>query len=134
MGVPSYPLSHEKRFVCYVLNTMLGGGMSSRLFQVVREDRGLMVITATKLALSKPDATAAVDLAARPKPVAPAAPPEVLFSMPVDGEPDVATTAIVRIQLSRTIDRASLVDHVRVGYVTAPGAPAAGIDREGGRA
>jgi predicted Zn-dependent peptidase len=41
MGVPSYPLSHESRFACYVLNTILGGGMSSRLFQNIREKQGL---------------------------------------------------------------------------------------------
>lgn len=41
LGVPSYPLPHEKRFVCYVLNTILGGGMSSRLFQNIRERQGL---------------------------------------------------------------------------------------------
>jgi predicted Zn-dependent peptidase len=41
LGVPSYPLPHEQRFVCYVLNTLLGGGMSSRLFQNIRERQGL---------------------------------------------------------------------------------------------
>jgi len=39
--VPSYPIPHEDRFICYVLNTMLGGGMSSRLFQNIRERQGL---------------------------------------------------------------------------------------------
>jgi len=41
LGVPSYPLPHEDRFGCYVLNTLLGGGMSSRLFQNIRERQGL---------------------------------------------------------------------------------------------
>ncbi len=41
LGVPSYHLSHEDRFACYVLNTILGGGMSSRLFQNIRERQGL---------------------------------------------------------------------------------------------
>jgi len=41
VGVPAYPIAHEKRFVCYVLNTVLGGGMSSRLFQNIREKQGL---------------------------------------------------------------------------------------------
>ena len=41
LGVPSYPIPHEDRFICYVLNTMLGGGMSSRLFQNIRERQGL---------------------------------------------------------------------------------------------
>jgi predicted Zn-dependent peptidase len=41
LGVASHPISHEKRYVSYVLNTVLGGGMSSRLFQKIREDQGL---------------------------------------------------------------------------------------------
>ena len=41
LGVPSYPLAHPQRFACYVLNTLLGGGMSSRLFQNIRERQGL---------------------------------------------------------------------------------------------
>jgi predicted Zn-dependent peptidase len=41
VGAPAYPLTHSKRFASYVLNTILGGGMSSRLFQNVREKRGL---------------------------------------------------------------------------------------------
>jgi len=41
LGVPSYPIPHEDRFICYVLNTILGGGMSSRLFQNIRERQGL---------------------------------------------------------------------------------------------
>ena len=42
MGVPSYSISHEKRYASYILNTLLGGGMSSRLFQNVREKQGLV--------------------------------------------------------------------------------------------
>jgi predicted Zn-dependent peptidase len=42
LGVPSYPLSHENRYACYILNTILGGGMSSRLFQNIREKQGLV--------------------------------------------------------------------------------------------
>lgn len=42
MGVPSHHISHEKRYQAYILNTLLGGGMSSRLFQKVREDQGLV--------------------------------------------------------------------------------------------
>ena len=41
VGAPSYPQRHEKRFACHILNTVLGGGMSSRLFQDIREKRGL---------------------------------------------------------------------------------------------
>jgi predicted Zn-dependent peptidase len=41
MGVGSYPQHHDDRYTSYVLNTVLGGSMSSRLFQNVREKRGL---------------------------------------------------------------------------------------------
>jgi len=41
VGVPAYPISHEKRYASYILNTLLGGGMSSRLFQNIRERQGL---------------------------------------------------------------------------------------------
>jgi len=41
VGVSSYPQSHDDRYASYVLNTLLGGSMSSRLFQNVREKRGL---------------------------------------------------------------------------------------------
>jgi predicted Zn-dependent peptidase len=42
MGVPAHPIAHEKRHAGYVLNTLLGGGMSSRLFQNIRERQGLV--------------------------------------------------------------------------------------------
>ncbi|MEE9591742.1 MAG: pitrilysin family protein [Thermodesulfobacteriota bacterium] len=41
LGVPTLPQSHPDRYKLYLLNTMLGGGMSSRLFQEIREKRGL---------------------------------------------------------------------------------------------
>jgi len=41
LGTSSYPQNHDHRYAAYVLNTMLGGSMSSRLFQNVRERRGL---------------------------------------------------------------------------------------------
>jgi len=41
LGVPAPPVAHDSRYTTLVLNTLLGGGMSSRLFQTVREERGL---------------------------------------------------------------------------------------------
>jgi len=41
LGVPSYPLEHPDRYALQLLATVLGGGMSSRLFTEVRERRGL---------------------------------------------------------------------------------------------
>ena len=42
LGTPAYPQAHEDRYGVYILNTVLGGSMSSRLFQNVREKRGLV--------------------------------------------------------------------------------------------
>jgi len=41
LGVSGYPQQHDDRYVCYLLNIVLGGSMSSRLFQHIREQRGL---------------------------------------------------------------------------------------------
>jgi predicted Zn-dependent peptidase len=41
LGVPSYPLDHPDRYSLQLLATVLGVGMSSRLFTEVRERRGL---------------------------------------------------------------------------------------------
>lgn len=41
LGTVAYPQAHANRHAVYVLNTILGGSMSSRLFQHIREDRGL---------------------------------------------------------------------------------------------
>ena len=41
LGVPSYPMAHNRRFAAAVLNNILGGGMASRLFQNIREKQGL---------------------------------------------------------------------------------------------
>jgi predicted Zn-dependent peptidase len=41
LGTSGYRQDHEDRYASYVLNTILGGSMSSRLFQNVREKRGL---------------------------------------------------------------------------------------------
>jgi predicted Zn-dependent peptidase len=42
IGTPAYPQAHQDRYGSYLLNTVLGGSMSSRLFQNVREKRGLV--------------------------------------------------------------------------------------------
>jgi len=41
LGVPAPPITDENRYTTLILNTVLGGGMSSRLFQDIREERGL---------------------------------------------------------------------------------------------
>jgi predicted Zn-dependent peptidase len=41
LGMPGLSMRDERRYTLSVLDTILGGGMSSRLFQEVREERGL---------------------------------------------------------------------------------------------
>ncbi|MBI2080176.1 MAG: insulinase family protein [candidate division NC10 bacterium] len=42
LGVEGLPYAHRDRYALSLVNTVLGGGMSSRLFQEVREKRGLV--------------------------------------------------------------------------------------------
>jgi len=51
LGVPSIPVSHSARFPCYILNGILGGGMSSRLFQNIREKQGLAYTVYSELTM-----------------------------------------------------------------------------------
>ena len=41
LGYPGLPSSHDDYYALQVFSTILGGGMSSRLFQEIREERGL---------------------------------------------------------------------------------------------
>jgi predicted Zn-dependent peptidase len=41
LGVPAPSITDENRYATLILNTVLGGGMSSRLFQTIREERGM---------------------------------------------------------------------------------------------
>ena len=51
LGVPSIPMPHESRFASYILNAILGGGMSSRLFQNIREKQGLAYTVYSELTM-----------------------------------------------------------------------------------
>ena len=42
LGVEGMPQASKDRYVLFILNTILGGGVSSRLFQEIREKRGLV--------------------------------------------------------------------------------------------
>ena len=42
LGVTAPPITDESRYTTLILNTVLGGGMSSRLFQTIREERGMV--------------------------------------------------------------------------------------------
>lgn len=51
VGVPGYPATDERRYALAVLNNILGGGMSSRLFQNIREKQGLAYSVYSDLSL-----------------------------------------------------------------------------------
>ena len=51
LGVPSIAMPHKERFACYILNAVLGGGMSSRLFQNIREKQGLAYTVFSELTM-----------------------------------------------------------------------------------
>jgi len=42
LGIAAPPYGHPERYSWHVLSTLLGGGISSRLFRVIREERGLV--------------------------------------------------------------------------------------------
>jgi hypothetical protein len=73
--------------------------------------KGIPVIDGRRVALATPPTEASAPPAVRVQLVGP--PPEVVFSLPAAGEPDVPPTTTVRIQLSRDIDPATLKGQVR---------------------
>ncbi len=88
-----------------------------RVSGVVRETRGLMWIDAKSIELAHRDATQSDAPPKADGPPPPERPPEVLFSVPVDGETEVTPSSSIRIQLSRDVDPESLKGHVRVAYL-----------------
>ncbi len=51
LGTISPPVTSEERYCCHLMSTILGGGVSSRLFQNVRERRGLVYSIFSMLSL-----------------------------------------------------------------------------------
>ncbi len=42
LGLPAYPYAHKNRYALHLLNNILGGGISSRLYRNLRDERGLV--------------------------------------------------------------------------------------------
>lgn len=42
IGLRAYPYAHPNRYAIHILNKILGGGISSRLFRRIREEKGLL--------------------------------------------------------------------------------------------
>jgi predicted Zn-dependent peptidase len=53
MGAPACAMNDPRRYAAYVLSTILGGGMSSRLFQNIRERHGLAYAVFSELHLNR---------------------------------------------------------------------------------
>jgi len=72
LGVPSVSFKDRRRYACLILNTVLGGGMSSRLFQKVREERALAYSIYSYHDFYEDTGVLGIYLATSPEQVAPA--------------------------------------------------------------
>ncbi len=81
---------------------------------VVHQGRGLVWVAADDISEVPAEKEEVVAEAAPPPTLIP---PEVRFSVPVDGETDVPLSTHVRIQFSRDIDPGSFKGHVRISYL-----------------
>ena len=85
-----------------------------------RMHEGMVIIDAGTIRLADPPR----DIAPTPRPTdrRQGPPPDVVFSTPFEGDTDVPTDGIVRIQFSRDMDPDSFAGQVRVGYAPSAGA------------
>ncbi|MFM8552313.1 MAG: M16 family metallopeptidase [Nitrospiraceae bacterium] len=67
LGLPGVALAHKDRYGAYALNVLLGGGVSSRLFQEVRERRGLAYSIYSYLSSYSDSGTFTIYAATRPR-------------------------------------------------------------------
>lgn len=67
LGLRGIPLAHKDRYAAHALNTVLGGSVSSRLFQEVREKRGLAYSIYSYLSSFSDGGAMTVYAATRPK-------------------------------------------------------------------
>lgn len=82
---------------------------------------GVTYIEAAQVVLGRPPvAMASPEPAAKPAPERVALPPEIVFSLPLDGERDVAPGGSFTVQFSRDMDVASFEGHVQFRYAGAP--------------
>ena len=98
MGVPAYPIADERRYGTYVLSTILGGGMSSRLFQNVREKHGLAYSVFSELNLYRDSGCLAVYAGTSPENL------KKVILMVVDEFRQMCTEAVPAEELRRAKD------------------------------
>lgn len=92
---------------------------------VLQQGRGLQWIDGEEASLKLAKAPEADPAEAAPIRVPAAPPPEVIFSAPTDGETEVESARVLRIQFSRDLVPASLRGRLRVEYVPSGGTPGA---------
>ncbi len=68
-GLQGFAIDHKDRYAAHALNTVLGGGVSSRLFQEVREKRGLAYSIYSFLSSFSDSGTLTIYAATRPREV-----------------------------------------------------------------
>ncbi len=95
VAVEGFSRSHPLRFALYVLDTVIGGGMSSRLFQKLREDRGLVYSTYSYAASYEDTGMFAVYAATGPDNV------QVVTELILEELADVASRGIRQEELDR---------------------------------
>ena len=89
----------------------------------VRVRSGVVTLQALDVVLSKPPNLRVAEVKAEPTPPPPPRPkrpPVVAFSLPLDGEREVAPDTVFLVQFSRDMDEASLKDHVLLRYAGRP--------------
>lgn len=99
VGLKGVPVGHKDRYAVYALNSVLGGSVSSRLFQEVREKRGLAYSIYSFLSGYSDSGTITVYAGTRPKEVG-----RVLDLIRREIR-RMATNGIERVELKRTKDQ-----------------------------
>ncbi len=67
LGLKGIPIDHKDRYAAHALNAVLGGGVSSRLFQEIREERGLAYAIGSFLSSFSDSGTLTIYAATRPR-------------------------------------------------------------------
>jgi hypothetical protein len=88
-----------------------------RVTGVVRHEPPLVWIEGKTVDLAKPETE---NTEPEKAPLPPGPPPEIIFSAPLDGEMDVRTDVVLRVQFSRDINPDSLRDQIAVAYGLKP--------------
>jgi len=99
LGFPTVPAADPKRYTAEVLSSLLGGGVSSRLFQRLREERGLLYTVFSSTSYYSDAGALIVYAACEPESIAP-----VLELIWAELE-DMAAVAPDRLDMQRAVQR-----------------------------